>query len=158
VEANDAGAICEMGTCYYNGLLGCQQDETKAIELWMRAAELGFSKAHGHLGNIYHEGGDMRKAKFHMEAAAMAGNEVARCKLGILEENSGNKEQAVKHWKIAASAGSYIAMDSLQTCLKKGHVSRQSINSTLIAYNDSCAKMRSKARDAAMRVFLESIG
>jgi TPR repeat protein len=79
VEANDAGAICEMGTCYYNGLLGFQQDETKAIEQWMRAAELGFSKAHGHLGNIYHEGGDMRKAKFHMEAAAMAGNEVARC-------------------------------------------------------------------------------
>jgi hypothetical protein len=69
----------------------------------------------------------------------------------------------VSYWlsrRIAASAGSYIAMDSLQTCLKKGHVSRQSINSTLIAYNDSCAEMRSEARDTAIRVFvfLDSIG
>jgi hypothetical protein len=35
------------------------------------------------LGDVYHKGGDMKKAKFHFEAAAMAGNEVARCIVGI---------------------------------------------------------------------------
>jgi TPR repeat protein len=42
VDSIDTGAIDLLGTCYYNGLLGFQQDETMAIEVWMRAAELGF--------------------------------------------------------------------------------------------------------------------
>jgi TPR repeat protein len=39
--------------------------------LYKKAAELGTSKAHMALGNIYHVGGDKKKAKFHYEAAAM---------------------------------------------------------------------------------------
>jgi len=49
----------------------------------------------------------MKKAKFHVEAAAMAGHEAARCSLGVMEFNSGNMERAMKHWTIAASAGNY---------------------------------------------------
>ena len=49
----------------------------------------------------------MKNAKFHWEAAAMAGNELARCNIGSLESIAGNKERAVKHWTIAASAGSH---------------------------------------------------
>jgi hypothetical protein len=60
----DTGAIDLLGTCYYNGLLGFQQDETKAIELWMRAAELGFSKSHNYLlGMHYYHGENWKKAK-----------------------------------------------------------------------------------------------
>ena len=75
VEANDAGAISLVGNCYHHGLTGLQQDRTKAMEMYVRAGQLGCSKAHSHLGMLYHEGGDMKKAKFHFEAAAMAGNE-----------------------------------------------------------------------------------
>jgi TPR repeat protein len=50
----DTDAIDLLGTCYYNGLLGFQQDETKAIELWMRAIELGFSESHNYLGLHYY--------------------------------------------------------------------------------------------------------
>jgi hypothetical protein len=60
------------------------------------------------LGGIYHEGGEYKKAKFHVEAAAMAGDEVARCNLGIVEGNSRNMERAIKHFTIAASAGDYL--------------------------------------------------
>ena len=74
-----------------------QQDRTKAKELYTRAAELGFSKAHYNLSIIYHEGGDKKKAKFHWEAAAMAGHEVARYNLGVMEYSSGNIERAIKH-------------------------------------------------------------
>jgi TPR repeat protein len=61
------------------------QDQAKAIELWKQAAKLGSSQAHYHLGNSYREGGDLKKAKFHYEVAAMAGHDVARHNLGFME-------------------------------------------------------------------------
>jgi len=151
VEANDAGAIYMLAGSCYQGLNGIQQDQTKAMELYARATDLGFNKAHSQLGGIYHEGGCLKKAKFHLEAAAMAGHEVARYNIGVVENNSGNIERAIKHWTIAASAGSYRAMHDLITFFKKGLVSRDTIDSILTAYNKSCVEMRSEARDAYIR-------
>jgi TPR repeat protein len=156
VEANDAGAIEMLGNHYEHGLRrGFQQDQAKAIKFYSRAADLGCSKAHHHLAGVYRKGGDLKKAKFHYEAAAMAGDETSRYTLGIMEANSGNIERAVKHLRIAASAGHYNAMHHLKTGFEGGHVSRESINSTLVAYNNSCAEVRSEARDAYLRTFLE---
>jgi len=59
---------------------------------------------------------------------------------------------------IAASSGHYNAMFQLKTCFEEGFVSRESINSTLTAYNNSCAEMRSKARDAAIHIHIDNIG
>jgi TPR repeat protein len=157
VGANDPISIGVLASHYHHGRAGFQQDHTKAIELYTMAAELGFSQAHGSLGNIHYEGGNMKKAKFHYEAAAMAGHEVARCIIGHMEAQSGNMERAVKHWHIAASAGDYLAMYQLRKLFEKGLVSRESINSTLAAYNSSCTEMRSKARDACIRAIIETI-
>ena len=52
---------------------------------------------------------------------------------------------------IVASAGDYDAMNSLQIEFKQGLVSRESIDSTLTAYNNYCVEMRSKARDVYIR-------
>jgi TPR repeat protein len=147
VEANDATSIYVLGSHYYHGAGGLLQDQGKAIELWKQAAKLGSSGAHFQLGGIYDNGGDSKKAKFHYEAAAMAGHEVARYNLGCAEHDSGNVEQALKHWMIAASAGDHNAMFNLIKCFKMGYVSRDAVDSTLTAYNTSCAEMRSKARD-----------
>ena len=111
--------------------------------------------AHYFLGDIYHEGGDLKKAKIHYEAAAMAGHEFARYNLGILKAKSGKMEQAVKHWTIAAAGGYHIAMNQLLLSFVKGVVGKETINSTLIAYNNSCTEFRSEARDASIRVVLE---
>jgi len=151
VEANDAGATYVLGSYHYHGQYGLHQDEKKATELWTQAAELGFSEAHKALGKMYHKRGDVKKAKFRYEAAAMAGDEDARFNLGYIEFTSGNAGRGLKHWTIAASSGSYSAMHSLRKLFEKGVVSRESINSTLIAYNKSCVEMRSEARDAAIR-------
>ena len=78
----------------------------------------------------------------------MAGHNSARSILGTLESESGNMGRAVKHWSIAASAGDYGTMHTLITFLKMGYVSRESIDSTLAAYNTSCVEMRSEGRDA----------
>jgi hypothetical protein len=92
VGANYPASICMLANSYQHGLNGLQQDQTRAMELYARAVDLGFSKAHNNLAGIYHEGGDMKKAKFHFEAAAMAGHVGARYNLGNLETELGNME------------------------------------------------------------------
>jgi hypothetical protein len=150
-EVNDASSIYLLGNFYHHGQHGLLQDRTKAIELMKQAAELGSSQGHCELGNIYSQGGDLKKAKFHYEAAVMAGHDSARSNLGRMEGNSGNIEQAIKHWIIGASAGCYCSMKNLIFVFKKGLVSRESIDSTLTAYNNSCVEVRSEARDAVIR-------
>jgi len=66
------------------------------MELYARAAELVNRKARYNLACIYDDGGDLRKAKFHYELAAMAGHDVARFKLGMMEYKLGNMERAVR--------------------------------------------------------------
>ena len=156
VEANDAASIFLLANSYHHGLNGFQQDHAKAMGLYPRAADLGCIKAHNQLGGIYHEGGGMKKAKFHFEAAAMAGNEIASYNLGCMEFKSGNMEHAVKHWTIAASVGCYDAMHEMRRFFEKGKVSIESIDATLSAYNNSCAEFRSEARDACIQAMLET--
>ena len=139
VKANDAVAICVLGNYYYNGEGGITQDHTKGMDLYARSADLGFCNAHYNLASIYYKGGYLKKAKFHLEAAAIVGNEVARDMLGCLEVQSGNMERAIKHWSIAASAGNFTSMNTLRLFFEKGNVSRESIDSTLAAYNSACA-------------------
>jgi hypothetical protein len=150
-DANDASAMTALGSWYLHGGRGLQQDHARAMELYAKAAELGYSNANYDMGVKYNQQGDMKKSKFHYEAAAMAGDEVARCIVGCLENDSGNIIRALKHWKIAASAGCFHAMHVLITCFEEGYVSRESINSTLKTYNNSCAEMRSEARDACIQ-------
>jgi TPR repeat protein len=148
VAVNDSRAMCELAQYYYRGRGGLQQDQEKGIELLIRAAELGSSRANSCLGVIYYERGNLKKAKFHYEAAAMAGDEMARCNLATTEYVSGNNERAVKHYKIAALAGQHFAMHRLRQFFENGHVGRDEIDSILTAYNNSCAEMRSESRDA----------
>jgi TPR repeat protein len=155
-DANDATSICLLAYCYYKGLSGVQQNQTKAMELYARAANLGYKKAHNNLAYIYHEGGNMKKAKFHDEAAAMAGDEASRHNIACMEKKSGNMDRAIKHFTIAASAGHYKSMHHLLVAFKEGVVSRESMDSTLAAYNMSCAEMRSEARDVCIRIMAET--
>jgi TPR repeat protein len=156
VEANDAASIFMLADSYYHGLNGIQQDRAKAIELFTRSADLGYSRAHYNLAVNYQGVGDLKKTKFHLEAGAMAGDEVARYNLGCMELQSGNMERAVKHFIIAASAGDSCSMNILIPSFQSGRASRETIDSTLAAYNSSCAEMRSEARDAYIRFLTES--
>jgi len=124
VESNDPTSICLLAQHYHHGTAGLQQNHSKAVELYARAADLGSSKAHYQFGAYYHGIGDSKKEKFHCEAAAMAGNEVARFNLGCTEKQSGNLERAVKHCMIAASAGQHTSMHNLRTLFEQGLVRR----------------------------------
>jgi TPR repeat protein len=78
VEANDAIAMGILGSYYNHGQIGLQQDHNKENELWTQSADLGCSKAHINLSDEFRDLGDMNKAKFHLEAAAMAGHDEAQ--------------------------------------------------------------------------------
>jgi TPR repeat protein len=151
VEANDAFAMFVVGNHYMEGQLGLHQDREKAMELWTQAAELGSSHAHYQLGFIYEEEGDLKKAKFHNEAAALFVHNTGRYNLGCMEFRAGNVERAVKHWTIAASGGEHDAMQNLLIQFKYGALIRHTIDSTLTANNSSCKEMRSEARDTSIR-------
>jgi hypothetical protein len=97
------------------------------------------------LGTQYDADGNSKKQKFHDEARAMAGQKLPDATLDT-QGTVWKHGQAVKHWMIAASSGDYDAMHSLLGAFKGGFVSRD-IDSTLTAYNNSCAEMRSEARD-----------
>jgi hypothetical protein len=56
---------------------------------------------------------------------------------------------------IAASAGHYHAMNNMLVAFNQGFVSRETIDTILAAYNNSCAEMRSEARDACIGVITE---
>jgi hypothetical protein len=45
-------------------------------------------------------------------------------------------------------------MYNLRVDFEEGALSRESIDSILIAYNNSCAEIRSEARDAAIREYI----
>jgi hypothetical protein len=153
VVANVAVAIYVLGSYslsyYFRGERGVQRDHTKAVELYTSSAELGCS--HNNLAGVYHEpGGKKKKDNFHYnyKVAAMAGDEAPRYQIGAHEFVSNKIDRAMKHWTIAASAGEHKAMHELITIFRFGRISRESIDLTLTSYNNSCAKMRSEARDA----------
>jgi hypothetical protein len=60
--------------------------------------------------------------------------------------------------RIAAFAGHFAAMGCMRTAFEDGLVRRESIDSTLEAYNKSCAEMRSEARDAHIRAIIDVDG
>jgi hypothetical protein len=72
-----------------------------------------------------------------------------------MEAQSGNMERAVKHWMIAASAGDYCAMQCLLIAFNQGLASRDTMDSTLTAYNNACVEMRSEARYAYIRLLID---
>jgi TPR repeat protein len=105
---------------------------------------------------------DSKVAPCHYEAAAMAGHEVARVNLGNMEFELVKElvkiERTLKHFRIAASTGDYNAMHNLRKSFEKGLASRDAMDTTLTAYNNSCAEMRSEARDAFIRWCIKRVG
>jgi len=112
-DANDPLAVHQLGVCYCRGLYELPKDIIKALELWHRAAELGYPQAYCGIGVVYEFGlgvevgvdVDKKKAKHYYELGAMGGCEMARHNLGNIEARAGNMSRALKHWMIAVRSG-----------------------------------------------------
>ena len=84
----------------------------------------------------------------------MTGNEVARNNLGKIEfDQFGNYDRTTKHWILLHLLESIMPCITCQVvAVEKGMVSRDAIDSTLTAYNNACADMRSQARDILISI------
>eukprot|EP00979_Chaetoceros_neogracilis_P001388 scaffold247_cov174-Chaetoceros_neogracile.AAC.1 len=106
VEANDAMAMVRLGTFYDFGMKGLRQDHAKALQLYHKSAKLGNHIAHLNLSVCYQHGDkDTRKATYHIQLGAIAGNVHARYNLGRAEYIAGNMDRAYKHCIISANDG-----------------------------------------------------
>ncbi|KAL7537672.1 hypothetical protein ACHAXR_009267 [Thalassiosira sp. AJA248-18] len=154
MENGDADAFTNLGTRYLDGTYGLPQDTEKALELLLRAVELGSTKAHYNIAWIhaYGEefmGKDHKKAIYHYQRAAMGGCEVSRHNLGLDEVKKGNIDRAMKHWMIAAATGCENSLGNIRMGLMCKHATKLQYEEALRAYQNHLSEMKSDQRDRA---------
>jgi len=154
VEKDDPIAIYTIGNYYKDGRNGYPQDYTKALELWHRAAELGYADAYCCIGYSYEFGRgvkvDKKKAKHNFEQAAMGGDVAARHNVGVSEEKKGNTRKAIKHYTIAVRNGHDVSLDTIQKMYSIGYATKDDYTTALQSYQVYLGEIKSKQRDEAV--------
>ena len=142
--------------------MGLRQDHAKALELYHKSAKLGNNHAHFQLSVCYHNGDiveiNTRKAIYHRQLAAMAGNVHARYNLGYDDGNAGNMDRACKHMMISANSGCDFSMKAVQEGHKSGFVTKDDYAKTIRAHGNSIDKMKSDDRDRYAATCRASLG
>jgi len=154
VELDDVHAIYDVGCHYDDGIAGCQQNHTKAIELWQQAGELGHSGAYYNVGNAYMNGDsvqrDYKKAIHYWELAAILGDASARYNLGVYEKREcNNLDRALKHWMIAARSGDTGSLEKIKQLYTDGHATKDDYAKALRAHQAYVDEIKSVQRDEA---------
>ena len=153
VEAGDANAIYSLGCYHHDGSHGCVQDCIKALELYHRAAELGYSDAYTNIGYAYDHGKgvevDKKKAVYYYELAAMKGDEVARNNLGTMEKNAGNMDRALQHYMMAVRDGYHMALKRIKDMYTNGHATKDDTTKALQLHQAYLDEIKSDQRDKA---------
>ena len=151
VEVDHAMAFYVLAGYYDSGIMGMQQDWSKARELWLRAGELGCHEGYYNLGVAYKNGRgvevDKMKARHYWELAAMSGNIAARHFLGSMEVRADNLHRAMKHYILSATAGHEESLDRVKKGFIHGIVTKDEYANTLRAYQERHDEMKSEDRD-----------
>ena len=159
-ESDDAIAMNQLGNYYDDGRRGLPQNYDRAMELWLRAGELGCAMAYNNIANAYYTGEgveqDETKAKHYYELAAMGGYAKARHNLGVIEYNSGNFSRAVNHLMISAGAGSDESLADIRRCFLNGHATKADFEKALRTHKEATDHMSSEQRGEAA-AFLRSL-
>ena len=157
MQAGDPEAIYRQGSYYRDGINGFPQVYTQALELWHRAAELGYSRAYCDIGYAYDVGNgvevDKKKARHYYELAAMGGSVTARYNLGVLEEQKGDMDRALKHWMIAVRSGEMDSMDQIKRFYSNGDVTKEDYMQALRLYQEYLGEIKSEQRDKAASAY-----
>jgi len=153
VEMNDPIAVYSLGYYYSEGKYGFSRDYKKALELWHRAAELGFAKAYNSIGYVYNYGQgvevDKKKAVHYFELAAMGGDVMARNNLGTWEKREGNMERALKHFMIAIRGGNTKSLNAIKALCLTGNATKDDYTKALRSYQSYLGEIKSDQRDEA---------
>ena len=151
VEANDPVAIAQVGRRH------CVRGEFgTAFEYLTKAVELGDVNARYNLSLLYQNGGggvekDEKKALYHLEEAAIAGQPEARFRLGIFDGAEGRFDRMVKHFIIAANLGHDESIQELKKCYVRGFVSKEDFAGALRAHQSAVDATKSPQREEAAK-------
>lgn len=153
LEAGDPVAICNQGNLFFDGEYGFPQDHAKALELWHRAGELGFSRAYCGIGSAYDLGDgvgvDKKKALYYWELAAIGGSVMSRYNAGCMEYEAGKMDRALKHFMIAVVGGCYDSLEVIKILYLKGHATKDDYMKALQTYQTYLGEIKSVQRDEA---------
>jgi len=153
IEADNPIAICNLGCHYRDGEYGFKQDLDKALELWHRAAELGYADAYCGIGLAYTKGKgvevDKKKAIHYFELSAMGGNAIARHNLGLIEKDVGNMDRALNYYMIATAGGYADSLDAIKGLYSEGFATKEDYTKALRSYQAYLSEIKSDQRDKA---------
>ena len=150
-DSNDPAALFQVGSIHYR-----KAEYNEAFRYWSEAANLGDAVAHQNLSVLYREGKHVemneKRATYHLEEAAIAGQPDARFNLTLLEWYEGSKERAMKHFIIAAILGEGDSVKKLMHGYKEGIVSKDDFAAALRAHQAAVDAMKSPQREAAEKL------
>lgn len=159
IKRNHPFGLMQIGYLYRVGN-GVMQSDTKSLDMFIRAAELGVAQAFIMIGSIYEEGNavtcDRSKSLECHKVAAKKGRIIAHNHLALFYERSGDIQISIKHLKVAACAGHQEAMDQLMKHYKNNLLPKEDLAQTLRAYQASSDLMKSTERDEAQLVLRAS--
>lgn len=145
-------AHSQMAALYEDGN-GVLQSDTRALELYTRAAELGHTEAYLFIGSYYGQGiaveQDESKAFEFFEVGAKKGSYNAHIWLAKFHGSNGNMQKFIEHLKVAAKAGCQISMDGVMAAYRDKLLSKDELTQTLRAFQVSSNEMKSKDRENA---------
>ena len=158
---SDQNALLSLGGHFMKGEHGLPQDELKALDCYIQAAELGCSGACTHIGDCHNNGKgaaiNNEKSALFWRAGALGGDIVARNNIGCSEYNSGNLEIGIRHWKIAAEAGYQNSLDALKKVYNgkipgKQFISKECMDSLYRVCHDAQEEVKTEEREKHGRV------
>lgn len=153
MKKNIPKSFIQMANRYKTGTDGVLQSDTRVLEMYIRAAELGDTEAYCMIGSYYHDGvvigHDMSKALEYDEVAAKKGCIPAHKRLAGFHGRNGNIRVCMKHLKVAACAGDQDSMDNLMNAYKDKLISKEELTQTLHAFQASNNEIKSEDRDDA---------
>ena len=152
MKMNNPDAFMQMAARHKEGK-GVLQSNTRALELYTRAAELDHAPAFAAIGECYNEGiaggEDRLKAAEFWEISAKKGCVYSHKELSLVRARNGDIQTSIEHLKVAASAGGQDAMNGLMKAYKEEALSKEDLSQTLRAFQASRDETKSKDRDEA---------
>ena len=154
MKKNNPDAFLRMADRYESGN-GVIQSDTRVLEMYTRAAELGSARAYGNIGIYYQDREqDFSKAFAFYEVGAKKGCLISHAQraraLALHYGPNGSKvHEIVRHLKVLACSGDEDAIDGYKEEYKNKKVSKEDLTQTLRAYQASYDAVKSKDRDNA---------
>ena len=155
---NDHVAINQLGVTFEDGVT-LPKDDLRALDSYIRAAELGSDEACNNIAGFLREGialsKDLEKFLLFIKIGALRGLVAARHNAGNYEYyDFGNHELGIRHWKIAAEAGSQLSLDSLKKIYNadgqmpgKEFISKEYMDSLYRVCHDAQEEVKSEERE-----------